>query len=1314
MGLNRKKGRVSKVKKFMAVVMTAVLTTTTIIYSDFGMGKLKVEAATQITTAEEFVQALQSTDETVEIVLNTYIDVEYDIVSPTAVEIRNNLTIDLNGMSLMNLPEGFFKVVDGGSLSFVNNALTAETVSQLSSGYTEGAVITVEGSGKVSVGDNIDVMSQDEMRSFGILAEAGGMLELGDKNFVSTADTSVMGMFTAYSTSAVVEISTVNGKTNVEVCYLSEAESQDYGMNYYVDSIFYQTFIQSLNPNYLGFRQSVFGDVITSIYIEEDFYTDADGTMEYALEEIHYTEDVDKEITLFNNSSMPVLKADGTIPDNLYVKWEETVSDTISYDYEDGGYYNDMFYVKAGSKVMVSSLDGMQVYALVCGNSDHEDSLAVTNVFPRPDGIHVVTAPAFYVNDITWNIGAVEEAEVATDYTVAYKNIEAEWSVDTLCHQDYMVITPTESGNKIAAPGANRWDDSLIVTGEGLDMTVEFVVGDLTPMDEAGEDATETYGLMKNGTFSYNLNCPPVIESVTDSAKGKPVQGTVTVTVQAVDTFTPEVLEYSFDGGQTWRTDSYKTFTETTVIEAGDIQVRDGTADAYGVTAVYEEAVDVVIDVISPTVQIDGESETDETGMKVYNGVIKIVAMDNVSSDLIINVYEGDVTDYANLTPIEAATGVSLYPQEVETIYTVIIEDEAGNTTREVIRLKAYSHELTVSYEQDMEYEYNSNMEVPLTLQNNGSGDIVIESVTLSDERFVVTEQSWGALAAGATLTATVQEVQSLLPGTYEVEMVIAYIGADTVSKVLSTMVTITVVEAEGTATLEVSQCYLGLDIDSLIRGGIVAENYNVADAVISYKKSTENDSAYTQVIPTETGTYTVRIALTGNEGYKDIEYIGEVTISTRAISTDMYIISGTQGSNGWYTSDVSIIPAEGYTFYLGDDVEAPASQIINESGEVTFAMRLDDGSITSTITVEVQIDTTAPVIGETEGIAMKTSLWQTFLEIITFGIYESEYSEVTVSCHDDESNVTISYYISDKALSMDEAIGCAYTEGSSFSINKEGNCVIYAKLENEAGLITYLSSEGMVFDVNGPVIAGATEGSSYSEAVTITITDDNLKAVTLNDIEQTVEDNRCTIVIEPTTAAVSYVVKASDMGGLENFCQFNMEAVPVESEEPTTSEEPVISEEPTISENPAVSEEPTVSENPVASEEPTVSEKPVESEKPVVSENPTISKEPATSENSVTSQNPANPVVTTDTTGNPLTGRPGSTSQNTTSAPRPQASEEPQIMSIRPGEKMYLEAGVPYWLDEGLWRVKGDNTLYRGGQKIRVVVSGEYEFVKE
>jgi len=168
------------------------------------------------------------------------------------------------------------------------------------------------------------------------------------------------------------------------------------------------------------------------------------------------------------------------------------------------------------------------------------------------------------------------------------------------------------------------------------------------------------------------------------------------------------------------------------------------------------------------------------------------------------------------------------------------------------------------------------------------------------------------------------------------------------------------------------------------------------------------------------------------------------------------------------------------------------------------------------------------------------------------------------------------------------------------------------------------------------------------------------------------------------------------------------MEAVPVESEEPTTSEEPVISEEPTVSENPAASEEPTVSENPVASEEPTASEK------PVVSENPTISKEPATSENSVTSQNPANPVVTTDTTGNPLTGRPGSTSQNTTSAPRVQASEEPQIMSIRPGEKMYLEAGVPYWLDEGLWRVKGDNTLYRGGQKIRVVVSGEYEFVKE
>ena len=45
---------------------------------------------------------------------------------------------------------------------------------------------------------------------------------------------------------------------------------------------------------------------------------------------------------------------------------------------------------------------------------------------------------------------------------------------------------------------------------------------------------------------------------------------------------------------------------------------------------------------------------------------------------------------------------------------------------------------------------------------------------------------------------------------------------------------------------------------------------------------------------------------------------------------------------------------------------------------------------------------------------------------------------------------------------------------------------------------------------------------------------------------------------------------------------------------------------------------------------------------------------------------------------------------------------------------KYELKPGIPYKLDNGKWKVAGDNTVYEGGSTFYVHESGTYEFQKQ
>lgn len=106
---------------------------------------------------------------------------------------------------------------------------------------------------------------------------------------------------------------------------------------------------------------------------------------------------------------------------------------------------------------------------------------------------------------------------------------------------------------------------------------------------------------------------------------------------------------------------------------------------------------------------------------------------------------------------------------------------------------------------------------------------------------------------------------------------------------------------------------------------------------------------------------------------------------------------------------------------------------------------------------------------------------WDKFLETITFGLYNSNQAEtVTIESADVTSGVkSVHYYRTtnaeimdlDKVKTIDER---SWLEYESFELEPNSKLIIYARIIDNAGHITYLSTGGIIIDDKAPVVEKA------------------------------------------------------------------------------------------------------------------------------------------------------------------------------------------------------------------------------------------------
>ena len=229
-------------------------------------------------------------------------------------------------------------------------------------------------------------------------------------------------------------------------------------------------------------------------------------------------------------------------------------------------------------------------------------------------------------------------------------------------------------------------------------------------------------------------------------------------------------------------------------------------------------------------------------------------------------------------------------------------------------------------------------------------------------------------------------------------------------------------------------------------------------------------------------------------------KYSGTLTatfsISYLPLDESWIAVSGIQGNNGWYVSDVSLTAAVGYAFAAENDSLFQWT----DDGEhtATFRIRrLSDGAMTDLITKTVQIDKAAP----SGSVTVDTIVWKELLNTISFGLFFNKTQEAEIIAEDSVSGVaSIGYVVSTEAMELSDLKLQTWTVYTKpVELAADGKYVVYVKVTDNAGNISYLGTDGMVIDTVAPVVNGIEDGRTYEGEIVFTVVEDYIDFVSIN-----------------------------------------------------------------------------------------------------------------------------------------------------------------------------------------------------------------------
>ena len=262
------------------------------------------------------------------------------------------------------------------------------------------------------------------------------------------------------------------------------------------------------------------------------------------------------------------------------------------------------------------------------------------------------------------------------------------------------------------------------------------------------------------------------------------------------------------------------------------------------------------------------------------------------------------------------------------------------------------------------------------------------------------------------------------------------------------------------------------------------------------------------------------------------------------------YVATGDEysvNSNDWINKDFVITAKAGYALSLTDTANGEWSNTLSAAGEtgkgrLTFYVKnTATGVISAAVTENYKIDKTAPT-GEVK--LNERTAFQKFINTITFGLFFKDDVHVKLTATDEASGVkSVMYFKSHRILTDEEVRAITdWTDNSDFDIEAKDmdKFVIYVRIEDNAGNVTLIGSDGATFDTTAPEIVGVENDKTYYVTKKVAIDDENLASVTLNG--ETVEDVFTLVGDKDAT----YVIRTEDKAG--NVTEYTVYMKPISS----------------------------------------------------------------------------------------------------------------------------------------------------------------------
>ncbi len=243
-------------------------------------------------------------------------------------------------------------------------------------------------------------------------------------------------------------------------------------------------------------------------------------------------------------------------------------------------------------------------------------------------------------------------------------------------------------------------------------------------------------------------------------------------------------------------------------------------------------------------------------------------------------------------------------------------------------------------------------------------------------------------------------------------------------------------------------------------------------------------------------------------------------------------IITDTANCDGWTVGNVG-------TAVIGTDIILPNENyymVVEERGSVTV-MEYGPGTIT--------YDAGAPTGKIT---VTEQNFWEKLINKITFGLFFKDDAVATVTSSDADSGVkSVEYYVAFEDLigdaSLDNAAAVSKLEAAigdnwktydkEIALSKNANNVIYVKITDNVGNVTYISSDGIVLDSLAPELFGIEDGGVYYGDKVFKAMDENFLKIEVDgsDITDTTEgDDEFKILADNAEHTVTVTDKAGNV----------------------------------------------------------------------------------------------------------------------------------------------------------------------------------------